>query len=313
MGAKAGLLLLVSHCLFTGVLAGSGDGLDIKKLASELVTYYKAKAVPNSPMAPLFTRDVAVAEEFIVWLGKWDERFDDSLSVRLSSNSFSDELYKSIFHEEVFHLWRRFTVYKANKVKFRLTIVPYHDARLDAVAQKMEVFYYEIYPLIYERYHKKDSPESLQVNIRFDPKLVNNPAYTAADTITMSSDWFIKHPDDIGAFTHEMTHLLQKYYDHAPGWLIEGMSDYIRFVYQGIAHEQFALPASMKGRSYRDAYRTTAKFLVWLNVLSPGFSDFLHHDMFYHRYSSDLFVKRFGTDLDSLWKQFAAENDGPRF
>src|ERR1700689_1925104 len=75
--------------------------------------------------------------------------------------------------------------------------------------------------------------------------------------ITGSVKYFKSHPDDIGAMVHETVHCVQAYRTHGPGWLVEGIADYIRF---------FKFEPGKIGNLARDphfdgSYRTSAAFL----------------------------------------------------
>jgi hypothetical protein len=48
--------------------------------------------------------------------------------------------------------------------------------------------------------------------------------------ITASAPFFRDHPNDVGAMIHETTHIVQRYrLPNNPGWLVEGIADYIRY------------------------------------------------------------------------------------
>jgi hypothetical protein len=87
-------------------------------------------------------------------------------------------------------------------------------------------------------------------------------AETNGSHITGSSKFFQAHPDDVGAMVHETVHVVQRYrLPNAPGWLIEGIADYIRF---------FKFEPGKVGRinpdraRYNDSYRASASFLNYV-------------------------------------------------
>ena len=93
-----------------------------------------------------------------------------------------------------------------------------------------------------------------------------NVAATGAGRVVVSFLWMQKHPEDIDVVTHEVMHIVQNY-DHStgPGWLTEGIADYVRYKY-GVdnAGSKWALPDYKAGQSYKNSYRITARFLNWL-------------------------------------------------
>jgi hypothetical protein len=87
-------------------------------------------------------------------------------------------------------------------------------------------------------------------------------AATAGDHITGSVKFFQDHPDDVGAMVHETVHVVQNYRHRGnPGWLVEGVADYVRF---------FKFEPGNLGRidpdraHYNGSYRVTAAFLAYL-------------------------------------------------
>jgi hypothetical protein len=96
-------------------------------------------------------------------------------------------------------------------------------------------------------------------------------AYTAGTRIVCASAWFSKELDKqaVGAILHEMVHVVQQYgiarrqnrQAQIPGWLVEGIPDYIRwFLYEPQSHgaDHIRNPDDAK---YDAAYRTSANFL----------------------------------------------------
>ncbi len=91
----------------------------------------------------------------------------------------------------------------------------------------------------------------------------NGVAATGGSHITGSVKYFKDHPDDIGAMVHETVHVVQNYRGrNNPGWLVEGVADYIRF----FKYE----PPDRIGRlnvnraRYNGSYRVTARFLAYV-------------------------------------------------
>ena len=126
-------------------------------------------------------------------------------------------------------------------------------------------------------------------------KHMDGIAYTTGPTITCAAKWFTDHPDDVGAVVHELVHVVQGYtIGHRPGWLVEGIADYIRwFKYEPASARPHPNPAHAK---YSDSYRTTAAFLDWAVP----------------KYDADLVRKlndacRGGHYRDELWKQYTGK------
>ena len=87
-------------------------------------------------------------------------------------------------------------------------------------------------------------------------------AMAGGNRITGSVKYFKSHPNDIGAMVHETAHCVQNYRARGlPGWLVEGIADYVRFwkFEPGTAGKVNPQRASFDG-----SYRTTAAFLAYV-------------------------------------------------
>ncbi|CAN5439473.1 hypothetical protein BH11PLA2_BH11PLA2_24200 [soil metagenome] len=120
-----------------------------------------------------------------------------------------------------------------------------------------------------------------------------------------SVDYFKKHPDDVGALVHETAHVVQNYRTrNNPGWLVEGIADYIRF-YKYEANKP--KPLSPERAKFDGSYRTTAAFLDYLATThNKEIVKKLNTAMRDGEYSADLF-KKYTTkplaELDEDWKK----------
>lgn len=94
------------------------------------------------------------------------------------------------------------------------------------------------------------------MNLKTDYKGV---AATSGGRITGSVKFFKDHPDDVGAMVHEAAHVVQSYRTRGnPGWLVEGIADYVRF-YRFEPDKQ--KPPRPERARYDGSYRVTARFL----------------------------------------------------
>jgi hypothetical protein len=101
-----------------------------------------------------------------------------------------------------------------------------------------------------------------------------------------------------GVIAHEFTHVYQ--YNRGPGWLIEGMADYVRFK-AGF----FTLAQRRKGGNFDDAYRTTGFFLAWLDDQYPNFARKLNQAMKTGA-SEATFETLTGLPIQALWDEYQA-------
>ena len=87
-------------------------------------------------------------------------------------------------------------------------------------------------------------------------------AATSGDRIVGSVEYFRRNLHDFGAMVHETTHVVQHYQGgDNPGWLVEGVSDYVRFFKYEPGHLG---PISRESARYDHGYRESAAFLAFL-------------------------------------------------
>lgn len=140
------------------------------------------------------------------------------------------------------------------------------------------------------------APQKVTITFKKDYKGV---AATMGDRIVCATKWFTEHPEDLGAIVHELAHVVQRYrggqrQQRPPGWLVEGIADYVRFFHYEPAK---ARPRPDPRRAkYTDSYRTSAHFLDWAQAT----------------YDKDLVIKlnaacREGKYSDEIWKQLTGK------
>jgi predicted metal-dependent peptidase len=172
------------------------------------------------------------------------------------------------------------------------------------VKQQLIKTFFTVYPEEAERFNKKTAKK---VTFIIDPDYKGVAATSGAVT-RFNPRWFKKHPNDIDVVTHEVMHIVQDYHSrHTPGWLTEGIADYARYIY-GIHNNaaDWALPAYNPKQSYKDAYRVTARFLVWLQKnISNNIVDKLNKILHKGTYTQDTWKKLTGKTVDELWKMYA--------
>ena len=146
-------------------------------------------------------------------------------------------------------------------------------------------------------------PKSVEIRFRKD---FRGLAAASGDSITIQPDWVRNHPEDTGVVVHELTHVVQSYPDRGnmPGWLVEGIADYIRIAkYEPDAERPRLDPDQAK---YTDAYKTTATFLEWSGKqYDPKLVNKLNAALRAGTYKDELWKDATGKTLDDLWSEFA--------
>jgi hypothetical protein len=135
-------------------------------------------------------------------------------------------------------------------------------------------------------------------------KVMDGVAYTSGTSIVGAAAWFKAHPDDQGAIIHELVHVVQQYHSRRnPGWLVEGVADYIRWIkYEPPTKRPHPNPARAK---YTDSYRTTAAFLEFVAAnYEHEIAVRLNEAMREGRYQPELWKEYTGKTVDELWAEY---------
>jgi len=127
---------------------------------------------------------------------------------------------------------------------------------------------------------------------------------TSGHRIGVSSSWIEKHPDDFGMIIHELVHVIQRYPDPDPGWITEGIADYLRWaIYEGKPQAWF--PAGRHEQGYQAGYRVAAGLFLWLETdVAPGIVKRLNTSMRNRAFDTMIFTDATGKSLDGLWADY---------
>jgi hypothetical protein len=129
-------------------------------------------------------------------------------------------------------------------------------------------------------------------------------AATGGNRITGSVKYFKEHTDDVGAMIHETVHAVQQYRTpNNPGWLVEGIADYVRF----FKYEPGKLGRINAERAhYNGSYRITAAFLAYVTEkYNPELVRKLNQSMREGEYKETIWqalTKKSLTELDEEWR-----------
>jgi hypothetical protein len=164
------------------------------------------------------------------------------------------------------------------------------------------------------------APTNFSVNIRPG----NGVAATGGARITANATWLKRELNGqaIGALLHEEVHVVQQYrggrrsnpdYKRPPGWLVEGIPDYIRwFLYEPGSHgadtAYFRMHRNLK-LNYDGLYRISANFLNYVIENYGKDKDLLakvNAACRQGRYSDDLWKEMTGKSLQELNEEWKA-------
>lgn len=178
------------------------------------------------------------------------------------------------------------------------------DSALDQrVKQRLIDAFFTVYPEEAQAYN----PHTSAKVIFFVDPAYKGVAATAGNIVRFNPAWFHKNPEDIDVVTHEVMHIVQAYHGGAgPGWLTEGIADYVRYKF-GVNNKDadWTLTEYRAGQSYKNAYRITARFLVWLEEKKhPGIVKELDAAMRSHTYTPGIWQQLTGQTVDDLWNEY---------
>ena len=170
--------------------------------------------------------------------------------------------------------------------------------------QRLIDAFFKVYPEEIKQYNKNSST---LVTFMIDPDY-KGVAATSNDIVRFNPDWFIKHPEDIDVVTHEVMHIVQNYgHNKGPGWLTEGIADYVRYK-DGINNEKsgWKLTEFNPTQSYTNAYRITARFLVWAEkVKDHDLVKKLDAAMREGNYTPAIWTQSTGKPVEILWQEYS--------
>lgn len=128
-------------------------------------------------------------------------------------------------------------------------------------------------------------------------------AGTANRRIEVNGDYVRKNPKDIGLVVHELTHVVQAYQGDGPGWLTEGIADWVRWFHYEPTSKR---PHPKVGRvDYQHGYQDAAAFLYWASDhYNPDLVRILNQSMALGTYSPDVWNYGTGHTLDEVWKAY---------
>lgn len=143
-------------------------------------------------------------------------------------------------------------------------------------------------------------PTRITMTLKKDEKGV---AYASGTRIVGGVGYFEKHKADVGAFVHETAHCVQQYKGRGnPGWLVEGVADYVRFFKYEPKKPAKLAPEKAK---YDGSYRTTAAFLEYVvQTHDKEAVRKLNDGMRRGKYSPDLWKDITGKSVEDLGREW---------
>lgn len=190
------------------------------------------------------------------------------------------------------------------KKGYTLTFESNYSALNPQLKQRMINTFFEVYPKLAKTYN----PATLKNVTFFVDTAYKGVAATSNGRVVFSSAWLAKKPEDIDVVTHEVMHIVQNYGQSVgPGWLTEGIADYVRYRH-GVdnAGAKWLLPDYKPEQSYKNSYRITARFFAWMEAkIKPGIIKTVDASLRDHTYTNDIWKNQTGKNLDELWADYS--------
>jgi hypothetical protein len=187
---------------------------------------------------------------------------------------------------------------------YKLVLIEKDTLSSKVTEQNLIDIFFKVYPQETKRFYSK----ALHTVTVVITKEYIGVAATLNGIIKINPGWLKGHPEDYDLLTHELMHVVQTYGNHdVPGWLTEGIADYARFKY-GVNNEKagWSLTPYQAGQRYTNAYRITARFLVWLEMNKRAdIVDQLNMAMRTGVYTADTWTALTGKTVDELWAEYA--------
>lgn len=205
----------------------------------------------------------------------------------------------------------RLTSTSPEKSEYQITIDYTDTPELkDWVIKTLQPAVDKWYPMIVKQLPSEGftAPAKFSISITNEYKGV---AATMGTKVVCNPDWFRKNinGEATGAVIHELVHVVQQYRrvrgaNQNPGWLVEGVADYIRW-FQFEPKPAGTRPRDPDKAKYTDSYRTTAGFL---NYVIAKHDKELHVKMNaamrQGKYDAGLWKQFTGKTVDELWEEY---------
>ena len=213
-----------------------------------------------------------------------------------------------------------FKTFDSNDGKFRYTIdVTEAPDMADWAGKELKGVIQEWYPKIVDMLPGEGYTAPSEVTFRFRTDMGNIPASASGASVNLNLRWFRGERDReaLGSVVHEMVHVVQNYWrprrdrtsSPTPGWLIEGIPDYIRwFLYEPQSKGAEITKGNVAGVKYDGSYRVSGNFLDWATkTYDKEIVRKLNAAAREGRYTDDIWKELTGKTVKELgeeWKSF---------
>ncbi len=180
--------------------------------------------------------------------------------------------------------------------------VEVQDPALKAWGAEAKALLVKWYPKIEDLLGVPENPHPAPVYLVIDTH-GSGIAGTANRRIEVNGDYVRKFPKDIGLVVHELTHVVQAYRGSGPGWLTEGIADWVRwFHYEPLSKRPHPNPSKV---DYHHGYQDAASFLYWAaHRYNLNLVKILNESMTLDTYTPEVWVYGTGHRLSTVWQAY---------
>lgn len=175
------------------------------------------------------------------------------------------------------------------------------------ILENMICTFHTVYPQLAARFNP-NAPQT--VNMRVAD--IDFIAGASGNNMVYMRQHMLNNPNDTDVVVHEGMHIVQAYTGNTPGWLTEGIADYVRDSY-GLnnAAAGWTLQRYRYGQHYTWGYGVVGKFLQWLETHHTAdgapIVDQLDQLLRSGNYSQSIWTQWTGNDIDTLWHLYSVD------
>ena len=170
------------------------------------------------------------------------------------------------------------------------------------------------YPLIVKMLPSEGYTAPKTFSITFTDRY-KGVAATGGNRIEGNPSWYRGQlkGEAIGSLVHELVHVVQQYRrSRPPGWLVEGIPDYIRwYLYEPQSHGAEISPRRVAAARYDGSYRVSANFLNYtVGKYDKNLIPELNAAMREGRYDAEIWKTRTGHTVEELGEEWKKSLEG---
>ena len=150
----------------------------------------------------------------------------------------------------------------------------WHLIENDQYRENLVDLFYSVYPRLYARWGNGTEPKTITF---VADRTYDGVAYCAGTKVVVATDYAHDNPNDLGFFSHEITHSVQQYHSMSSDWWTENMANYGGFRYfhwSSSKHVQvfFANDRTLQDWGY-EPYGNNKWFFAYMDARYPTTKD----------------------------------------